>query len=411
MRIAVIGSGIAGLVCAYRLHPNHEVTVFEASDWIGGHIHTLDFQTPSGRWAVDTGFIVYNERNYPLFTQLLDELRVASQSATMSFSVRCERTGLEYNGSSLAQLFSQRRNLVRPSFYQMVVDIARFSREAPLDLAPHAPDLTIGEYVRRQGYSTAFVDNYLVPIGAAIWSQPPGRLLDMPAAFVVRFLDNHGMLSLGERPPWRTIAGGAIQYVNALVAGFRDRVRLGQPVRRVVRHDDHVMVDETPFDHVILACHADQALALLADPTPAEQAVLGALPYQANSVVVHTDTSLLPRRRRAWGGWNYHIRRDTNLTAPVAITYNMNALQSLDAPETFCVTLNHEDAIDPARVLARLTYHHPVYTHAGTAAQARWNEISGERRTHYCGAYWGNGFHEDGVRSATAVIAWFEGRQ
>jgi len=410
MRIAIVGSGIAGLVCGYRLHRDHDVTVFEASDWVGGHAHTLDIETSSGHWAVDTGFLVYNERNYPRFTQLLDDLRVASRSATMSFSVRCERTGLEYNGSTLAQLFSQRRNLVRPSFYQMVIDIARFSRAAPLDLSPGAPDMTIGEYVRREGYSTAFIDYYLVPIGASIWAQPPGRLLDMPAAFVVRFLDNHGMLSLGERPPWKAIAGGAAQYVNALVAGFRDRVRLSHPVRRVARRDDHVMVDDAAFDHVILACHADQALALLADPTPAERAILGALPYQANSVVVHTDTSLLPRRRRVWGGWNYHIRRDTDLSAPVAITYHMNALQSLDAPETLCVTLNHEDAIDPARVLARLTYHHPVYTHAGTAAQERWTEISGVHRTHYCGAYWGNGFHEDGVRSATAVVECFARR-
>lgn len=405
MRIAIVGSGISGLVCAYLLRRDHDVTVFEAADWIGGHTHTLELETPSGRWAVDTGFIVYNERNYPMFTRLLDDLRVPSQPATMSFSVRCERTGLEYNGSSLAQLFSQRRNLVRPSFYRMVVDIARFSREAPVDLATAPAELTIGEYVRREAYSTHFIDHYLVPIGAAIWSQPPGRLLDMPASFLVRFLDNHGMLSLGERPPWRTVSGGAARYVDAMVSGFRDRIRLGHPVRRVTRAADHVLVDDERFDHVILACHADQALAMLTDPSPAERAILGALPYQTNAVLVHTDVSVLPRRRRTWGGWNYHIRREPDRDAPVAVTYNMNALQSLDAPETFCVTLNHEDAIDPARVLARLTYQHPVYTHAGTAAQARHDEISGMRHTHYCGAYWGNGFHEDGVRSAIAAAS------
>lgn len=402
-RIAIVGSGISGLVCAHHLHSAHDITLFEAADWVGGHTHTLDVETASGRWTVDTGFIVYNEPNYPEFTRLLARLGVATQPTTMSFSVRSERTGLEYNGSSLSHLFSQRRNLARPSFHRMLLDIARFSRRAPADLARAADDLTIGEYVAREAYATEFVEHYLVPIGASIWSQPPGRLLDMPATFFVRFLDNHGMLSLGSRPQWRTVSGGAARYVEALVRGFRDRIRLRHPVRRVARQADHVLVDGERFDEVVLACHADQALSLLAEATPAEREILGALPYQTNTVLVHTDISVLPRRRRAWGGWNYHIRRDADPAAPAAITYNMNALQSLDAPETFCVTLNHEDAVDPARVLARLTYHHPLYTHAGTAAQRRWAEISGPARTHYCGAYWGNGFHEDGVRSALAV--------
>jgi predicted NAD/FAD-binding protein len=287
----------------------------------------------------------------------------------------------------------------------MVLDILRFSREAPRAILDGAAHATVGEYVAVAKLSRSFVDHYLAPMAAALWSQPCRQVLDMPLAFLVRFLDNHGMLSLAERPQWRVVQGGSRRYVEAMTRGFRDRLRLGHAVRRVTREPDHVLVDGERFDHVIFACHSDQALATLTDATPAEREILTALPYQTNAVVLHTDTSLLPRRRALWAAWNYHLGRDP--LAPAAVTYDMNILQTIAARETYCVTLNRTDAIAPARVLQRFTYHHPLFTTAGERAQARHAEISGRQRTHYCGAYWGNGFHEAGVTSALTVCRHF----
>ena len=398
MRIGIVGGGIAGLVAAHLLHPDHDITLFEANGYAGGHTHTVPVATPTGEWPVDTGFIVYNERNYPAFTALLARLAVATQPTAMSFSVRSDAGGFEYNGSSLNQLFGQRSNLLRPSFYRMAADILRFGRHAPLALRNGASAATLAEYARDAGYSGRFLAHYLVPMASALWSQPQQRVLDMPLAFVVRFLDNHGMLRVNGRPEWRVVQGGSQRYVEALIRPFASRIRLGRTVRRVRRSPHGVTVDAEQFDEVVLACHADQALALLEDPTPAERQILSAIPYEANEVVLHTDPSLLPRRRRLWAAWNYHL--DGDPSAPAAVTYNMNVLQNLAAAETFCVTLNHADAVAPDRVIRRLTYHHPVFTTAGARAQARFLEISGMRHTHYCGAYWGNGFHEDGVASA-----------
>lgn len=402
MRIAVVGSGVSGLVAARELHRAHDVTVFEADRRVGGHVHTWAVRAGDRSWAVDSGFIVYNERNYPRFTRLLAELGVASRPSTMGFSVHSERTGLEYNGSSLRGLFVQPRNAVNPAFLRMLADIARFNRQAPRAARQAAGEEPLGALLERGRYSRAFREWYIQPMASAIWSVPLARVLEMPAAFFVRFFENHGLLTVGDRPRWRVVRGGSARYVEALIAPFRDRIRVGRRVRRVARFADRVEVDGEPFDRVVLTCHSDQALALLADPTLAEREVLGALPYQVNDAVVHTDVSMLPRSRTAWAAWNYRLGGDPE--GPATLTYDMNILQSLWAPETFCVTLNGGDAIDPARVLGRARYHHPVYTVAGEAARRRRGAISGPNRTHYCGAYWGNGFHEDGVVSAEAAV-------
>jgi len=411
MKIAIVGTGIAGNLAAYRLAPEHEITVFEADSRIGGHTHTIEVPVAGRHYAVDTGFIVYNDVTYPNFISLLAELGVASQESDMSFSVRCERTGLEYNGASLNTLFAQRRNLFRPSFHRMLRDILRFNREAPALLdEPHSA-LTLDDFLRGNGYSREFIQHYIVPMGAAIWSAAPQGMGGVPAGFFVRFFHNHGLLSLSDRPAWRVIKGGSQRYVERLVAGHRDRIRLNAPIEWVRRHADHVEV-KTPgaeperFDRLIMACHSDQALAMLADPSQAEREVLGAIAYQRNEAVLHTDASLMPRNRRAWAAWNYHLPAEAkDSEGRVALTYNMNILQSLNADQTFCVTLNHTKAIDPGAIIRAIDYEHPIFTERAVAAQSRQREINGVRRTYYCGAYWRYGFHEDGVVSAMNALA------
>ena len=409
MRIAIIGSGIAGNTIAYHLQREHDITVFEAGSHIGGHTHTHDIELDGRRHAVDTGFIVFNDRTYPNFIALLDELGVAWQPSHMSFSVRCEKTGLEYNGTNLNALFAQRRNLLRPAFYRMIQDILRFNRQA-LELLAEGPEIRLGDYLAQNGYGQDFIDYYIIPMGSAIWSTEARQMLQFPARFFVRFFHHHGMLTVNDRPQWRVIRGGSASYVEALTAGFRDRIRLNTPVAEVRRLKRSVRVKpvggvEESFDWVFFACHSDQALAMLKDPSAAEREVLGAIPYQENSIYLHTDRSLLPKRKLAWAAWNYHVTAKP--LDRVAVTYNMNILQGLDAREQILVTLNHTDHINPAKVIKRLTYHHPVYTTAGTLAQARHGEISGINRTAYCGAYWRNGFHEDGVVSALAALRHF----
>ncbi len=417
MKIAVIGSGIAGNVAAYRLHREHEVTVFEAGGHAGGHTHTHDIGLGGRTLAVDTGFIVFNDRTYPNFVALLEELGVAWQDSSMSFSVRDEASGLEYNGTTLNSLFAQRRNLLRPSFLGMIRDILRFNREAPSLLASADDALSLEDYLRAGGYGRRFIDHYLVPMGAAIWSTDPRRMLGFPARYFVRFFHNHGMLSVNDRPTWRTVSGGSREYVRRLTAPFASRIRLRTPVRGLRRFPGHVVVEfeggAERFDAAFVACHSDQALALLRDPSAPEREALGAIRYQENEAVLHTDARLLPRARLAWAAWNYHVpSRSTHGPAErVALTYNMNILQRLAAPETLCVTLNRTEAIDPARILKRMVYHHPLYTPAAVAAQSRHRELNGARRTYYCGAYWGFGFHEDGVASALAALGHFRADQ
>jgi predicted NAD/FAD-binding protein len=414
MKIAIIGSGIAGNVIAHHLYREHDITVFESASHVGGHTHTHTVEFDGEQHQIDTGFIVFNDWTYPNFIALLAELGVEAQPTAMSFSVRNESSGLEYNGTSLNSLFAQRRNLLRPSFHRMLRDILRFNREAPA-LLDAAGDDMLGDYLAQQNYSPGFINDYLIPMGAAIWSTDPLRMLSFPAKFFVRFFHNHGMLSVDARPQWRAIRGGSARYVDKLVAPFRHCIRLNTPVEFVRRLPDRVMIkargaEPERYDQVFMACHSDQALRLLADASPLERAVVGAIPYQENQAVLHTDTALLPRTRRAWAAWNYHVvNADDAHSAPRAtLTYNMNILQNLASRHTFCVTLNRTAEIAPDKIIQRLTYHHPLYTPAGVAAQQRQHEVNGVNRTYFCGAYWRYGFHEDGVVSALNALQHFE---
>ncbi|MGX1021284.1 putative NAD/FAD-binding protein [Pseudomonas sp. Y3 TE3536] len=411
MRIAIIGSGIAGLTCAHLLSRQHALTVFEAADWVGGHTHTVDVNWGGQQYALDTGFIVFNDWTYPHFIRLLEHLGVAARPTQMSFAVHDPASGLEYNGHDLDTLFAQRRNLLSPGFWGMLRDILRFNRQALADLDNRRieEDTTLGSYLRTHGYGRRFINHYIVPMGSAIWSMSRADMLGFPLQFFVRFCRNHGLLSVNQRPQWRVIEGGSRSYVAPLCQPFAERIRRNCPVARVIRDADGVTVISAAgterFDKVVFACHSDQALALLATPSADERAVLGTLTYASNDVVLHTDTRLLPRRRRAWASWNYQLGGAEQ--APAALTYNMNILQGIDAPVTFCVSLNQTAQIDPAQVLARFSYSHPQYSLAALAAQARQGELQGRQHSYYCGAYWGNGFHEDGVLSALKVAEYF----
>lgn len=407
--IAVVGSGIAGMAAAWYLSARHRVTLFEADRRLGGHTATMDVSLDGRDYAIDTGFIVFNDWTYPHFQRLLKRLNVATQPTEMSFSVHEIGVDFEYNGHTLGSLFAQRSNLLRPRFYRLLAQILRFNRQALRDLerGELPADLTLGDYLSANGYGHDFQRRYLLPMGAAIWSASLGDMRDFPLAFFLRFFRNHGLLSINNRPQWYTLVGGSRSYIPALTAPYAERIRLATPVQGIRRQADGVRLRSAAglehFDQVVLACHADQALALLEDPSPAERQVLSALPYQENAVVLHTDTRLLPRRRRAWASWNYRLDGRSE-AARVSVTYDMNILQRLEAPHTFCVTLNDSASIDPAKILGRYRYAHPQFTLAGEAAKTRHAEISGpERHTHFCGAYWRNGFHEDGVWSALRV--------
>lgn len=408
MKIAIVGAGVSGLVVAYHLHRHHEITVFEAGDHAGGHAHTVDVEAAGRTYAVDTGFVVYNERNYPNFTQLLRELDVRSRPTTMSFSVSDRESDLEYNGHSLNTLFAQRRNLLRPRFWRLVADILRFHRQASHAGGVSADRGTVRDFLRRGRYSSAFQRLHLLPMGAAIWSCAEHDFGEFPWRFVREFYANHGLLQLRDRPTWRVIEGGSRTYVEALTREFRDRIRLRARVAAVRRLPDRVelITAQRPveaFDHVVFACHADQALRTLGDEaTRVERQVLGAFPYRRNTALLHTDERLLPRRRRAWASWNYRLRGEG--AGPPCVTYNMNRLQGFDAPRTFCITLNAEDEVEPGAILGRFVYEHPVYTIDRLMAQPRRCELLVRHRTSYCGAYWGSGFHEDGVVSALEVV-------
>jgi predicted NAD/FAD-binding protein len=413
MKIAVVGAGIAGNAAAWLLAREHEVVLFEREPRLGGHTHTHRIELQGREYAVDTGFIVYNPLNYPLFTRLLAELGVESQPTTMGFSVQDARNGLEYNATNFNALFCQRGNLLSPRFLGMVRDILRFYREAPALLAQAAPGPSLGSYLYENGYSRLFIEDHLVPMASALWSSPSAEIMRFPAVQLVRFMANHQMLDSGTRPAWRVLAGGSSSYLAALRAGWRVHTRLDTTVLGVRRSGDGVLVrsagGEESFDHVVLACHSDEALALLQAPRPAEQEILGALRYQQNETVLHTDARLLPKRRMAWAAWNAYIPAEPG--AHCTVSYYMNLLQSIDAPEQLVVSLNRTRDIDPSKILARMQYAHPLHDHASVEAQGRRAEINGVDRIWYAGAYWGYGFHEDGLRSGVDVaralgVAW-----
>jgi len=405
MRIAVVGGGIGGLSAAWLLSRRHEVVLYEANDYLGGHTDTHRVEVEGRALEVDTGFIVHNPVHYPLLTRLFDELGIESQPTTMGFSVQDEASGLEYNATSLDGLFCQRRNLASPRFWGMLYDLVRFYRNAPDLLAIDGPGPSLGEYLVANRYGTAFRDQHLVPMASALWSSPASDILAFPAQYLVRFMANHHMLQLSGRPAWRVVRGGSRRYVEAMARSWDVRVRLGTPVRGIVRdaHSVRVRCDtaDERFDQVVLACHADQALALLADASPAERAILGAIRYQRNDAVLHTDARLLPRDRKAWAAWNAWLPADS--ARACTASYCMNLLQGLPTATPVVVSLNRTADIDPARILVRRAYRHPLYTQAAVAAQARKHEIQGLHRTWFAGAYWGCGFHEDGIRSGVEV--------
>jgi len=405
MKIAIVGTGISGLVAAHLLHREHELVVYEAAGRLGGHSNTVTVETGGGSHRIDTGFIVFNDRNYPNFERLLAEIGVASQPSHMSFSVSDGRGEFEYSGTPWG-LFSRPTHLLSPSFLGMLRDWRRFNREARALVGMNGTAPSLGHWLEERGFSRHFIERLIVPQASAVWSADPEQMWSFPASFMAEFFDNHGMFSLRDRPRWRTVCGGSASYVEAIAVPWRDRVRLRAPVQRIERLDDGVRIEaggceSEDFDEVVIATHSDQALAMLADPSEAERETLGAIPYQRNEAVLHTDTSLLPRRRTAWASWNFHLSgRPADRTT---VTYWMNNLQRLRAEREFLLTLNREQEIDPAKVLRRFTYEHPVYTAEGVRAQGHHAEISGVRRTHYCGAYWGWGFHEDGVLSAISA--------
>ena len=413
-RIAVVGSGVAGLVAAWMLDRVHDVTLFEAEDYPGGHTHTITIERgPDAGTPVDTGFIVMNLRNYPVLTRLLERLEVRLQPSTMTFGFHCERTGFQYAGTGLPGLFAQPGNLVRPSFHRLLGDIVRFGRRAKRDLtAGTTAGLTLGDYVAGLGLSARFRRDYLEPMGAAIWSAPPGAIAGFPAESFLRFFENHGLLTLTDLPQWQTVAGGSHTYVKRMLAGFRGRVRLRAPVRQVCRTDDAVEVTAGDagverFDQVVIATHADQALRLLADPSPDEQRLLGPWQYSRNHTLLHTDVRVLPPSRAAWASWNYTREAVPGADDVVSVTYDMNRLQRLRTRERYCVTLNRRGPVDPARVIAEMTYTHPLYGSASLATQAKLPALNGRRRTWFCGGYFGYGFHEDAARSGLHVARGF----
>lgn len=407
MKIAIVGTGISGLVCAALLHQEHEITIYEANDYIGGHTHTV--KTARGL-GIDTGFIVFNEQNYPQFNGMLTSLGVKSQPTTMSFSVRDDVANLEYCTASLNHLFAQRRNWLRPSYYRMLLEILRFNRDAESTLVDIPESMKVSQYLQLHQYSPAFVKHFFHPISAALWSCPLQAVEDFPIRFILEFYLHHGMHKMMSMPVWRTIVGGSSMYVEKLITPFKRSIHLNTPVVRIHRSLEGVTLtsrlgSET-YDELIMACHSDQALRVLdGNATATEKELLGAFPYSKNAVTLHTDTTLLPRRKLSWGCWNYICRK--GLDRGATVTYNMNLLQRVEAERTYCVSLNLDDAIDEGKVIRRLQYDHPLFTLQRASIQHRHHELIRQNRTSYCGAYWGNGFHEAGVVSALRVCRSF----
>jgi len=414
-KIAIIGTGISGLTCGHLLHENHKITLFEASDYIGGHTATKDVEVNGKHYAIDTGFIVFNDWTYPNFIKLMDKIGVQSQATEMSFSVKNLYQNLEYNGNTLNSLFAQRRNLLRPKFWRIVRDILKFNKICKKGAAENTDygRQTLHDFLVLHQFSDDFIYNYILPMCAAIWSTSLEHIKAFPFAFFLRFFNNHGLLNITDRPQWRSIVGGSREYIKPLIAGFEHKIKINSPVKSVIERDDKKLIrlqdqSEHLFDEVIFACHSDQALAILDTPSTSHTEILGNMPYVNNEVVLHTDESVLPVRKLAWASWNYLIKGyDGESQAPAVLTYNMNILQNIYSETTFCVTLNNSKNIAPEKILGTYQYAHPQFNHQTIAAQARWAEISGKQGLHFCGAYWYNGFHEDGVRSALDVCNTF----
>ena len=408
MKIAIIGSGISGNTLAYHLNSNHQITLFESNSRVGGHSHTHEIEIFNQKLNVDTGFIVFNKKTYPHFLNLLHQLKVPYENSAMSFSVKDSQKDFEYNGTNLNALFAQRKNLISPTFYKMIKEILRFNKNSTL-LLKNNEEISLGEYLDREAYSDFFKKYYILPMGSAIWSSDVKTMMTFPAKFFVRFFDNHGMLNINDRPQWLTITGGSINYVKKLISPFEKNIKLNSQIKSVERKNDHVAIqfhDRTErFDWVFFACHSDEALKLIKSPTQDEKNVLKAIPYTDNEVILHFDERFMPRRKLAWAAWNYHVTEDSS--SPVSLTYNMNILQNLKTNVPVLVTLNPQEKIDKHKIIKKLSYAHPQYSLKSIEAQSKHHLISGVNRTSFAGAYWGNGFHEDGVKSAIDAIEQF----
>jgi len=410
MKIAIIGTGISGLTSAYLLSKEHIVHVYEAQEYIGGHVHTLPVHLNGISYEIDTGFIVFNDRTYPNFNKLLNKINVLSQPTSMSFSVKCETTGLEYNGTSLNGLFAQRLNLIKPSFLLMVKDILRFNRDAKEFLTDSVEEITFGEFLNRGGYSNALKNNYALPMASAIWSAKSKVIENANFRFFAQFFENHGMLNISDRPQWRVIKGGSKQYTLKLIEPITNKIRINSPVDKIIRKNKGIEVvynkqQKELYDRVIIATHSDQALKMIENPSNAEIEILSSIPYQTNVAHLHWDCSVLPKQKNAWASWNYF--KPNKMKDETTVTYYMNMLQSLDMPKNICVSLNMEEHINPKKIYKKIIYQHPVFTSEAILAQKKHKEIDGIDKIHFCGAYWGSGFHEDGVNSALSVCKFF----
>lgn len=411
-KIAVIGSGISGLTCAHLLDKQYDVTVFEKNHYVGGHTATVDIEHNGRPYAIDTGFIVFNNRTYPNFLKLLAQLGIDRQPTEMSFSVHNRQTQFEYNGHGINSLFAQRRNIFRPQFWRLISDILRFNKLCKSIYHSNVYDdgARLGDFLKENGFSDFFSEHYILPMGAAIWSTSLEEMERFELKFFIQFFFNHGLLNITNRPQWYVVPGGSREYVKVITSHLSKPVQTNSTIRTVTRSAEGVTIEMQDgelfkFDEVIFACHSDQALSLLSDPTQDEKAVLGNIPYSRNEVVLHTDIDMLPKRRLAWASWNYRL--DGESSRPACVTYNMNILQGIQSDDTFCVTLNQTDAIDPDKIIKKFVYHHPVLNTTSVAAQKQRDLINGKNNTHFVGAYWYNGFHEDGVRSALDVTSSF----
>ena len=407
MKVAVIGSGISGNTLAYLLNKNHDVTLYEKDKRIGGHSHTHEIVINNKKVNVDTGFIVFNKKTYPLFTSLLDNLGVKYENSNMSFSVFSKENNFEYNGTSLNSLFSQRSNLLNPRFIKMIFEILRFNKES---IRLKSKTILLRQYLKNNNYSDYFCKNYILPMGAAIWSSDIKTILNFPAHFFINFFKNHGMLSVSNRPQWLTIKGGSQEYVKKLTQGFKNKIKLNSMIKNVIRNKNFIVIEDNKskekFDYVFFACHSDEALAILKKPTNDELEILGALPYQKNDIILHTDSSVMPQKKLSWAAWNYNIDSPDN--SPITLTYNMNILQNIKTKDALLVTLNPKQPLNKDKVIKKLQYTHPKFSKESVSAQLKNKIISGKNRTFYSGAYWGKGFHEDGVKSAYEAVKIFE---
>ena len=408
MKIASIGSGIAGNTLAYYLNPRHQIALFESNDRIGGHSHTHHIDVFNQKVSVDTGFIVFNKKTYPNFLKLLHELKVPYENSAMSFSVKDSQKDFEYNGTNLNALFAQRKNFINPSFYKMIREILRFNKSSIILLSSNE-EISLGDYLKREGYSDFFKKYYILPMGSAIWSSNIKTMMQFPAKFFIQFFNNHGMLNINDRPQWLTISGGSINYVNKMIEPFRKKIKINQNIKYVERKKDHIAIHHKDriekFDWVFFACHSDEALKLIKSPSFHEKNILKAIPYTDNEVILHYDDHFMPKRKLAWAAWNYHI--DDNANSPASLTYNMNILQNLKTEVPLLVTLNPLQKINKKKIIKTLSYAHPQYSLRSIEAQSKYHLISGVNRTSFAGAYWGNGFHEDGVKSALDAIQQF----